>query len=60
MSDQEQEEIIKRLREQVVKIDTKKPTTPNKVEEKEVIEKAKKAGETIDDNFIPSEDSQRT
>jgi len=58
MSDQEQDEIIRKLREQIVKVDTKKPDKPNQVDEEEVIEKAKEAGDTINDNPISSPDSQ--
>lgn len=50
MSDKEQEEIIQELRKQVVQIDTDKPSQPQKLEEKEVLEKAKEAGETIPDD----------
>ena len=39
LSDLEQEEIIKKLREQVVKINTEKSSTPQKVDEKEILEK---------------------
>jgi hypothetical protein len=57
MSEQEQDEIIKKLREQVVKIDTKKPSKPNQVNEEEVIVKAKEAGETIvDDDTVSPRD----
>lgn len=58
MGDKEQEEIIKKLREKVVKIDSQKPTKPTVVKEAEILEKAKEAGETIDDNALYTDDSQ--
>lgn len=57
MSEQEQEDVIKKLREKVVKINTNKPSSPHKVEEQEVKDNAKKAGETIDDDSVPPANS---
>lgn len=58
MSEQEQEKIIQQLREQVVKINTEKPSTPQKVEEKDVLEKAREAGDTVDDDTLPPTDTK--
>ena len=52
MSDEEQEEIIQKLRDKVVRIDSNKPSSAQDVKEEDVIQKAQEAGETIDDDAI--------